>query len=341
MGLPNPGVGVTSGPQYASDIYNCMTIIDGHTHTSGSGVPITTAAININANLSFNSFSAYNLNALTLNVLSGSAPNQSLYVTGVDLYYIDGNGNQIKITAGGTVNATSNGISSGAASASFVGGTLVVKSSSTVAANIDVASVILRNPTSNSFGLTLAPPALGSNYGLVLPLIPAQTNVMTLDTSGNMGSTTWNVVAEGVSRSTGTSVGLLGVAISTTIATSYSSTAVSSALGSCTLITSGRPVMVILMASSPQAYVGMSGTTTNNGGTVYFYRNGSEVCDQRLSGNATGITQSTSIQVPPSSFQFIDTPTSGTYTYDVRLAVDVGTSSTISLEQLSIAAYEL
>ena len=46
----------------------------------------------------------------------------------------------------------------------------------------------------------MAPPnALGANYQLTLPTIPAQTNVMTLDASGNMGSITYDQVGSSMS----------------------------------------------------------------------------------------------------------------------------------------------
>lgn len=52
MSLPVPVVGTQTGPQYAININACLAILDAHTHTPGSGAPITTAALNINADLS-------------------------------------------------------------------------------------------------------------------------------------------------------------------------------------------------------------------------------------------------------------------------------------------------
>lgn len=190
MNLPIPVVGVDSGPQYAQSIDNCLTIIDGHTHISGSGVPITTAAININANLPMNNFSLISIAALTLTTQTITPSNQSVYVSGVDLYYIDGNGNNIRVTQSGSVTGsagTITGLPSGTASASYGSSTFVFQSATNTAANIDAGSFILRNNTANSFGLTLAPPtAMGANYALTLPAVPASTSIMQLDTSGNM-----------------------------------------------------------------------------------------------------------------------------------------------------------
>ncbi len=106
-----------------------------------------------------------------------------------ELFYNDSSGNQVQITLAGVINATSSGIASGTASAAFSTGVLVVNAATNTPANIQVASILLGNNVANSKFLTLSPPnAMGANYSLVLPGIPAATSFMTLDTSGNMGA---------------------------------------------------------------------------------------------------------------------------------------------------------
>lgn len=197
MSLPVPAVGVTSGPQYATDVNNSFSIIDGHNHTSGSGVKITPSAMNINAALTFNSNPLTNLSTLGfVSQLVTPTNLGTLYESGVDLYYLDGNGNNIRITASGTVTGsagTITGLPSGTASAAYLAGVFTFQALTNTAATIDAGSYILRNLTAGSYGLTLSPPnAMGADYTLTLPPLPTSTQAnvggapLVSDTSGNI-----------------------------------------------------------------------------------------------------------------------------------------------------------
>lgn len=190
MLLPVPVVGADPGPDWANNLNSCLGIIDQHNHTPGFGSPITPSALNINAPLSLQNQPATNIQALVFDPQVSYSTINSLYVQGVDLYFNDGSGGSpIQITSGGGVNATSSGISSGTATASFVSTTLVVNANTNLPANIQCASILLGNNTVGSNYLTLAPPnAMAANYGLVLPTIPAVTSFMQLDTLGNMSA---------------------------------------------------------------------------------------------------------------------------------------------------------
>lgn len=191
MSLPIPNVGVDPGPDWASNLNSSLTILDQHNHSPGSGVQINPTGININADLPFNGNNAITLRSVNLAIqpgpLSGIADLGCLYVSGVDLWFNDENGNQIQMTSGGAVLATSSGITNGTASASFISSVLVVNAATNTPANIQAGSILLGNNVTNSKFLTLSPPnAMGANYGLVLPRIPAQKNIVSLDTSGNL-----------------------------------------------------------------------------------------------------------------------------------------------------------
>jgi len=201
MSLPIPITGQEPGPNYANDVNNCLTILDSHNHSAGSGVQITPAGMNINADLSIHD------NNLTLvrstrfqpqlAPLSGVQDLGCLYESGVDLWYNDGAGNQIRLTASGSIVGTAGSISGLAppASASYNSGTstFVWQSNTNVAANMDFGAATLRNLTVSSFGVTVQPQAgLGSNYTLTLPTIPGAQNFVSLDTSGNFAAI-WNV----------------------------------------------------------------------------------------------------------------------------------------------------
>lgn len=197
MSLPVPVVGQEAGPQYATDINGCMSILDAHDHTPGSGVFITPNAININTDLSFGSNRATGVKSVVFDAqispLPASAPDLgAVYVAGVDLYYNDENGNQVRITQNGGVVSGSGGITGlvPPASASYVSAdsTFVWQSNINTPASMDFASAIFRNLVANSFGLTLNPPnAMGADYSLVLPQLPVTNpRVLTIDTSGNI-----------------------------------------------------------------------------------------------------------------------------------------------------------
>lgn len=193
MGLIVPTVGSESGPLYATDINGTLSIVDGHSHTTGSGVPIVPSAININSALTFNNQLAINLAGT--NYLAQSSPPTAgtAYISGVDLYFVDGNSNNVRLTQSGSIVGTAGsitGLPSGTASATYVSAssTFVWQSATGIAANLDAGALKLRNLSPNStFAITLqAPASLGSNYSLTLPPLPASTKFMALDSSGNI-----------------------------------------------------------------------------------------------------------------------------------------------------------
>jgi hypothetical protein len=194
MNLLEPVIAVDSGLVWEQSINANTSVLDAHNHTPGNGVPIPTSGININADLNFNSFNETSLRSSRFNSqsspLSGALDLGCIYVSGVDLYYNDGNGNKIKITSGGTVNATSSGIVSGTATASFVSSVLVVNENTNTPANIQAGSILLGNNTSGSNFITLGPPsALSENYNLTLPSgVPVATSFLTIDSSGNLAT---------------------------------------------------------------------------------------------------------------------------------------------------------
>ena len=51
MSLPVPGVGNEDGPQWATDLNNCLGILDQHNHSSGSGVQINPGGLNLNSDV--------------------------------------------------------------------------------------------------------------------------------------------------------------------------------------------------------------------------------------------------------------------------------------------------
>lgn len=201
MNMPVPVVSVDPGPQWATDINTCLSILDAHDHVAGNGVLITPSAMSISSDLSFISNNAIDLRTARFSSqstpLSGAADLGCAYVVMGDLYFNDGSANQIQITQGGGVVGSPGSISNltSPASASYVAinNTFVWQSDAATAANMDFGAAIFRNLTASSFGVTVQPPnALASDYTITLPSIPASQKFLTLDNSGIM-TASWAV----------------------------------------------------------------------------------------------------------------------------------------------------
>lgn len=194
MSMPVPGVSLTDGPQWATDLNNCLSILDSHSHVSGSGVPITPDAISMTADLPFLNNSATGLKSSVYGAQSSLATLRAIYVISKDLYYNDADGNVVRITQSGGVagspGSISNLVAPASAAYSAAASKFIWQSDSNIAADMDFGAIITRNITPNStFAITISPPAaLASNYGLTWPVLPASQKFMTLDASGNMAA---------------------------------------------------------------------------------------------------------------------------------------------------------
>jgi microcystin-dependent protein len=196
MNLVLPSVGNQPGPDWAENLNTSLELVDSHDHSPGKGTPINPDGMNINATLSFNNNLAIDIAALTLES-QGSTPGvKSIYISSNDLYFVDGLGNNIRITQSGGVAGTPGSISNlvPPASASYVGAqsAFVWQSNTNIAAVMDCGNIKMRNLSPNStYALNLNPPAsLASNYDITLPTLPSATAVMTMDTSGNISTAT-------------------------------------------------------------------------------------------------------------------------------------------------------
>lgn len=373
MLLPIPTIGVDPGPDWALNINSCLQQIDQHTHLPNAGVPITPAAININADLPFNTYSASGLKSVQF-VNQASLTNlNSVYVKGNELYFNDGVGSPaVQITKAGAVNATSSGISNGTATASFVSSVLVVNAATNTPANIQGASLLLGNNLAGTNYLTLSPPnAMASNYALNLPTIPAVNSFLTIDTSGNIAgsvpilgsltasnlspsanitgsqlSSSADIVGSQLSPTAGilgsqlsSTAGILGTQIggSTIAKTNLQPLGqqVSGSSGlqikgtnflwtflSVSITTTGRPVMIVALSdgSGTPAFIYAEQITIARGGVQKAVYDGTV-------GN-----------LPPSAISFIDTPTAGTYVYQLQ---GYGTTTGPAIGYTKLLVYEL
>jgi hypothetical protein len=298
MNLVVPTVGEDPGPDWANNINADLGILDQHNHSAGQGVQITPSGLNINSDLPLNGNNLTLVNTTRFNnlltSLAGITPNLGVVYEAVnELYFNDGVGNVVQITKAGSVNATTSGISSGTATASFVGGTLVVDANVNTPANVQGASFLFGNNVSGSNYLTLEPPnAMASNYTVTLPPINSSgsTAFMTYDTSNNMGvgpAVTGGITAANIAPQSITQALLApktlanpapvgGIGQSSVITTSIASTSPVLIGGTVTITTTGRPVLMYLSGPTAGSFTFSeiyitNGTTDNCTGIIYLY----------------------------------------------------------------------
>lgn len=198
MNLVLPVPGSELGPAYAQENNTAFGAIDSHDHSPGKGVPITPSGMQITTDLSFLGNDATNLRSVRFtsnnSLLPAIAPDlECIYVSGVDLYYNDGNGNQIQFTSGGSiVGAPGNitGLPSGTAGVAYnsFAQKFIFNSATGVPASVDVGNAILRNLLTPANAITLGVPgSLAASYSITLPTsAPGVTSVLQMDPAGNV-----------------------------------------------------------------------------------------------------------------------------------------------------------
>lgn len=382
MSMPVPVPGADPGPQYAFDLNSCLNILDQHDHTVGRGNPITPSAMLINADLLMGSNNIINLRSARFNAqvspLALAADIGCAYVSGVDLWYNDVSGNQIQITALGGVAGTPGSIANlvSPASASYVAGskTFVWQSNVNQAANMDAGSYILRN-IPGTFGLTLSPPALGSNYTVTLPTLPGTPSFVSIDSSGNMGDAiplsqgidTANITNSAITtpliadanvtlaKMAANSVDTPQIVDGSVTHAKLSSLPYTNTVSSGTFPTSstspvdvpnltlnftatGRPLYIGIYsdnASSPGCFQ-LDGATNPASAIISINRSGTgDIQSSSFGNNLIG-----SQMFIPANLTFIDIPAAGSYTYKIRVSVNSATT-TLSVKNLRLVMYEL
>lgn len=384
MGLTLPVVGVTPGATAGTNIVDNFNIIDVHDHSSGKGVQVPAAGLNINAALSFGNQKAFNMSflQLTSQVASpvGSNDRPNVHVLNGDLYYTNASGTAVQITNAGSISGTSGSIGGLAspASAQFATNTFSWKADATTFAKQSFSDLQIYpfNSGATNF-LTLKVTNSVTTYTVTLPdAPPASTQPLGMTSGGNilaitydsigsgmtstganaigasMTSTGANAVIDKYTRTTGTSVGARGVAISNGSGSfnTTSATLVDVTNLSVTITTSGRPVFLMIRpvtstTAERDIRVNNSGTVTTLTvtGVIAFVR-GSTVLTKHRLGLLYGDGASTGKQInfftPASAYSYVDVVASGTYTYKVQAAGGAGGDEIIT-DNLELVAFEL
>ncbi len=181
MNLSIPDVGVTIGPLWATMNDAAFEAIDAHDHSSGKGVRVTPAGINVNADLDCGSNNLTSVRSLRLDnqgtALAGVSDVSCFYSLNGDAYWRNASGADIRLTIGGLVNA-------GAAS-------VVTHSQLSVASNIAISAgdsyVTYLVNTSSARTITLpAANAVGAGryYTFIDTSGSSETNAITIARTG-------------------------------------------------------------------------------------------------------------------------------------------------------------
>lgn len=234
--LPDVGVGGTVGTTWATYINAALTALDSHDHSSGSGTQIPSAGISIDDDLDFDDNAITSLGYLELTPrVAKPTPTVTLYSKGVDLYFQDGSGNEVRITQ----DAALSGSASGGFGGDYgLGDELATYSDATktysflqdtspaTPAKIYSADISIGQATSTPNVITIkSPNSLASSYTLTLPTaLPASTTKkLQVSTAGVMSYYTDPVADYCVYD------GPTGVSASHTVTTSWAVLPISSA----------------------------------------------------------------------------------------------------------------
>lgn len=359
MSLPVPVPGVDPGPDWANNISACFSIVDSHNHTPGQGNLIPPSGLDINTDLTFQSNNATDLRSARftpqVTALSGVADVGCLYEAGVDLYFNDGIGNQIRITQSGSVagaSGTITGLPSGTASAAFSAatGTFIFQQATSTGANVDAATYVLRYPGSyptpvGNFIALQAPAALASGFSITFPAaLPGSTLPMLLSATGQISTgqiTTAQITDANVTRPKLVAVGQQISSSCGSFTTNSTSPDPVTNL-SVTITTTGRPVQLCLQPDG-SGIATLSQQIVSNGfpsSTFSFYRDSTKLSEDNMEWAAGGAVVNYAMAIPVSSMRFLDTPAAGTYTYTFQVYNSSNNFITL-VNNAVLVAYEL
>lgn len=208
--LDLPTVSVTIGPTWASKLNTALELVDAHDHSSGKGVKVTPAGLDITADLDLQENNLDDARSLRLanstSTLDGAADVRCVYVYNGELYYNNSAGTQVQLTAGGQVNA-------GSASTSVHTQTTVA-SNTAIQASDSFVTLLVNTATTRTITLPAANSVSAGRFYVVIDATgSAGTNNITLartgsDTvDGTAGSVAlgidrgvWVVESDGVSK---------------------------------------------------------------------------------------------------------------------------------------------
>lgn len=364
MNLTLPVVSTTPGPLWATEVNNSFTTIDQHNHTLNNGAPIPSAALDINADLSFAGNRATNLGgSLYTNLTATPTFTNGVYCRSGNLYFRDGAGNEIPITSGGNVvgsAGTITGMSNTTAAATYDSGSAVFifTQDTNQAASLDVGPITVRRTTASSDGVTITPASGTTNWTLTLPAVPVSgarlfgvnNGVMSnvaVDSTLTLSSSTLGVALLGIQTGNiadGAITGAKQSAVTKNISSScgvYSvppdslSHAITNLTTTVNLLTT-RPLVVCLQYDGAGVVTdNPSCIETDTRVDIYVRLTGANNADGAFCKIIAPLG-ATSFSIPVSSVSHVFTPTSAGITNVTAYAVNQGGSATISYAKLLV-----
>jgi hypothetical protein len=359
MSLPAPIVGVDLGPDWANNYNACLSILDQHNHSPGSGVQINQSGISLTPNAT--TFDSLSLNASNLFAIrSAKFANQtaplalstdvgSLYESGSNLYFNNGAGVPVQITSGSSIVGTAGsitGLPSGTASASYSGGTFTFQDATSTSAAINVGPVTISQQVASANAITLqSPNSLAASYPLTLPpALPSATSFLTLSPSGNLATitTVGGITGSNIAATTVTRANLAAVGQNVSISCGTFPIAGTSLLPvtnlSLTASFTGRPVVLMIQPDGTSNVGSVTGFGPAGSAplvSIVLLRDGSIISWWGWQGNGT----STQTNYLPISLLFLDVgAAAGSHTYVVQANKSNGTAA---IQNVVLLAYEL
>lgn len=198
MNLTLPTPSVTPGPTYATLNNTALTTIAEHDHTSGNGVKITPAGLNIISDLSLVENNLTNIRSLRLTsqagVISEATDIGCMYVVNGDLYYQNTSGTAIQVTSGGGINIASTGTIGGDYGQPGVNAAVNYSDSTKTfsftqeageAAEIFSGTINIAAADSGALSVGITAHASTVSYDIILPLAaPADDQILSIDATG-------------------------------------------------------------------------------------------------------------------------------------------------------------
>jgi hypothetical protein len=368
--LPVSGPGGQVGPTWANNLNTAFQTVDSHDHTNGKGALVPVAGMNINTDFPLNGYNILNPRSTRYqqqaSALSGALDKACVYVVNGNLFYNNGSGTAIQLTAGSGLNAASIGgiggdytSSSASVAYSSVTKTFSFTQSSGISAKIAVGDISITETVASANAITIKnPTGLGSSYSLTLPsALPGSQLPVLLDASGNLSTgqtqtamiadgavTTAKIAANAVTRAKMESVGQV---TSSQSPTSWNLPLIGTEVNvpglSATITSTGRPIMVVVYTDwngGFQLNSGNPGSPTE--GIITLVRN----LTTNLAADSINIYDPV-VGAPKNVFWnpkivFVDAVAAGTHTYTCKAFMgSTGGSPSATLTDLRILVYEL
>ncbi len=334
MGLELPAEDGSSGT-WDSILNSSLGLVDAHDHTSGNGLAVPSAGIDIDADLPFGGFAATGVKAVDFtpvatSTMAGYA--NALFSNSADgeLYWRTSGGTNVQLTDGASLNSSLLGgftgdYGAGAEEANYNVGSSIYNFliNATTRAFIDSSDIRLFEATS---GITKAvklksPASLANSYTITMPAAPpaSLTSLVTMATTGALAVS----VTPSVTTLATTGAATLNSAVVTTSATIGTTLGVTGAVTMSAAATVGT-TLGVTGATTLSSTLGVTGLiTASNGVTLAANKH------VTISGSGQYKHGDRTMVIPGNAFQ----PSSGSDSFgavEVQFANGSGTDITVS-----------